>query len=58
MSVLNSDITRRTFDKLLQDMIEVNAVKLQTTGERQCLFLPNKEELKDLDMTTNRTKND
>ena len=38
-------------------MIEVNAVKLRTIGERQCLSLP-KEEPKDLDMTTNRIIND
>ena len=33
-SSLDSDITRETFDELLQDMIEVNPVKLRTTGER------------------------
>ena len=56
-SSLDSDITCETFDELLQDMIEVNALKLQTIGERECLSLP-KEEPKDLDMTTNRTIND
>ena len=56
-SSLDSDITREIFVELLQDMTEVNAVKLQTIGERECLSLP-KEEPKDLDMTTNRTIND
>ena len=56
-SSLGSDITREAFDELLQDMIEVNAVKLRTLGERECLSLP-KEEPKDLDMTTNRTISD
>ena len=55
-SSLDSDITRETFDELLQDMIEVNVVKSRTIGERECLSLP-KEEPKDLDMTTNRTIN-
>ena len=55
-SSLDSDITRETFDKLLQDMIEVDAVKLRTIGERECLSLP-KEEPKNLDMATNRTIN-
>ena len=53
----DSDITRETFDELLHDIIEVNAVKLRTIGERECLSLP-KEESKDLDMTTNKTIND
>ena len=53
-SSLDSDITRETFDELLQDIIELNAVKLRTTGERQCLSLP-KEQPKDLDMTINKT---
>ena len=52
----DSDITFETFDELLQDIIEVNAVKLQTVGERECLFLP-KEEQKDLDVTANRAIN-
>ena len=56
-SSLDSNITPETFDELLQDMIEVNAVKLQAIGEIECLSLP-KEEPKDLDMTTNRTIND
>ena len=54
---LDSDITRETFDELLQDMIEVNAVKLRTIGKRECLSLP-KEKPNDLDMKTNRTIND
>ena len=53
-SSLDSDITRETFDELLQDIIELNAVKLRTTGERQCLSLP-KEQPKDLDITINKT---
>ena len=56
-SSLDNDITCETFDELLQDIIEVNAVKLQAIGEREYLSLP-KEEPKDLDMTTNRTIND
>ena len=56
-SSLDSDFTRETFDELLQDMIEINAVKLRRIGERECLSLP-KEEPKDLGMTTNRTIND
>ena len=56
-SSLDNDITRETFDELLQDMIEVNAVKLRTRGERECLSLP-KEKPKDLDLTANRTIND
>ena len=56
-SSLDSDITRQTFDELLQDMIELNAVKLQTIGERECLSLLKKEP-RDLDMTTNRTITD
>ena len=56
-SSLDRDITRMAFDELLQDMIEVNVVKLRTIGERKCLSLP-KEEPKDLDMTRNRTIND
>ena len=44
-SSLDSDITRETFDELLQNT-EVHAVKLRTIGERECLFLP-KEEPKD-----------
>ena len=38
-------------------MIEFNAVKLPTIGERDCLSLP-KEGPKDLDMTTNSMIND
>ena len=53
-SSLDSDITRETFDKLLQDMIEINAVKLKT--EKEYLSLA-KEEPKDLEMKTNRTIN-
>ena len=56
-SSLDNDITLETFDELLQDMIEVSAVKLRTIRERECLSLP-KEETKDLDMTANRTIND
>ena len=31
---LDIDITRETFDELLQNMIESNAVKLRTIGDR------------------------
>ena len=40
LSSLDSDIIRETFDELLQDIIKVNAVKLRTKGERECLSLP------------------
>ena len=39
-SSLDNDITRETFDELLQDRIEVSAVKLRTLGEIECLSLP------------------
>ena len=45
-----------TFDELILDLTDVNAVKLQTIGERECLSLP-KREPKDLNMTKNRTIN-
>ena len=45
-----------TFDELILDLTDVNAVKLQTIGERECLSLPKKEP-KDLNMTKNRTIN-
>ena len=35
-SSLDSDITQEIFHELLQDMIEVNAAKLRTIGEREC----------------------
>ena len=54
---LDTDITRETFDKLLQNMVESNAVKLQTIGDRECLSLP-KQEAKDADAINNRTKSD
>ena len=50
-SFLDSDITHKTFDELLQNIIEVNAVKWLTIGESECLSLP-KEEPKYLDMVT------
>ena len=50
-SFLDSDITHKTFDELLQNIIEVNAVKWRTIGESECLSLP-KEEPKYLDMVT------
>ena len=37
-------------------MVESNVVKLQTSGEWQCLFLP-KEKPKDLDIATNKMIN-
>ena len=54
---LDTDITRKIFDELLQNMVESNAVKLQTIGDRKCLSLP-KEEAKDADAVNNRTKSD
>ena len=38
-------------------MVEINAVKLWTIGDRECLSLP-KQEAKDADAISNRTKND
>ena len=38
-------------------MVESNAVKLRTIGDRECLSLP-KEETKDADAINNRTKSD
>ena len=54
---LDTDITRETFDELLQNMAESKAVKLRTVGDRECLSLP-KEEAKDGDAINNRTKSD
>ena len=54
---LNTEITRKTFDELLQNMVESKAVKLQTVGDKECLSLP-KEEAKDGDVINNRTKSD
>ena len=56
-SSLDTDITRETFDELLQNVVESNAVKLQTIGDRGCLSLP-KEEAKDADTITNKNKSD
>ena len=50
---LDSDIIRETFHELLQDMNKINAVKLRTVGETECLSLP-----KEVDMATNRMVND
>ena len=50
-SFLDSDITHKTFDELLQNIIEVNGVKWRTIGESKCLSLL-KEEPKYLDMVT------
>ena len=49
---LDTDITRETFDELLQNMVESKAVKLRTVGDRECLSLP-KEEAKDGDAINN-----
>ena len=38
-------------------MVEIDAVKLWTIGDRECLSLP-KQEAKDADAISNRTKND
>ena len=54
---LDTDITRETFDELLQNAVENHAVKLRTIGDRECLSLP-KEEAKDADTISNRTKSD
>ena len=56
-SSLDSDITCGTFDEPLRNMCEVNAVKIRTIGERECLSLPS-EEPKDLNMTKKWTIND
>ena len=52
---LDTDITRETFDELLQNMVESKLVKLRTVGDRECLSLP-KEEAKDGDAINNRTR--
>ena len=54
---LDTDITRETFDELLQNMVESKLFKLRTVGDRECLSLP-KEEAKDGDAINNRTKSD
>ena len=54
---LDTDITRETFDELLQNMVESKVLKLRTVGDRECLSLP-KEEAKDGDAINNRTKCD
>ena len=56
-SYLDSDITRGTFDEPLRNMFEINAVKIQTIRDRECLSL-SREEPKDLNMTKNWTIND
>ena len=56
-SSLDTDITRETFDELLQNMAESKAVKLRAVGDREYLSLP-KEEAKDGDAIINRTKSD
>ena len=55
--LLATDITRETFDELLQNMVESNAFKLRTVRDRECLSLP-KEEAKDAISINNRTKSD
>ena len=54
---LNTDITRETFDELLQNMVESKVVKLTAVGGRECLSPPI-EEAKDGDAINNRTKSD
>ena len=54
---LDTDISRETFDELLQNMVESKILKLRTFGDRECLFLP-KEEAKDGDAISSRTKSD
>ena len=49
---LDTDITRETFDELLQNMVESKVVKSKTVGDRECLSLP-KEEAKDGDAINN-----
>ena len=56
-SSLDTDITRQTFDELLQNMAESKAVKLRAVGDREYLFLP-KEEGKDGHAIINKTKSD
>ena len=36
----NDTITKETFDKLLNPLINSNSVKLNTVGNRECLSLP------------------
>ena len=40
---LETDITRETFDKLLQNMVESEGAELRTVGDRTCLSLPKEE---------------
>ena len=54
---LDTDITRETFDELIQNMVESKAVKWRTVGDKECLSL-HKEEVKDGDAIINRTKSD
>ena len=52
---LDTDITRETFNELLQNMVESKVVKLRAVGDRECLSLP-KEEAKDGNTINNRIK--
>ena len=54
---LETDITRETFDELLENMVENKVLKMRTVGDRECLSLP-KEEAKDGDAINNITKSD
>ena len=54
---LDTDITRETFDELLQNMVKSKAVKLRSVGDRECSSLP-KEEAKDGDAKNIRTISD
>ena len=62
---LDTDISRKIFDEVLQNMVESNAVKWRTFGDRECLSLLysistliSKKEAEDADAIENRTKSD
>ena len=45
-STYDDTVTKETFDKLLNQLINNNSVKLNTVGNRECLSLPTKSNKK------------
>ena len=41
-SIDDDTVAKETFDRLLNQLINTNSVKLDTIGNRECLFLPTK----------------
>ena len=39
-SIDDDTVAKKTFDRLLNQLINSNSVKLDTIGNRECLFLP------------------